>query len=358
MKRRPASRALLGLFLLACAGAPKPPLLAQAIEQEDNPALQAAARLAPQAFAHAEQLRRAADDAHTRGDERAAQLLADQALAAQQQTLVQARLVQADERLRQAAAERARLELQISALRAEQERVAADARALELRVKVVRDAEPISPPEPASPEREMARTQAARLLLEDARLLCLAAQLLGVEPNTLDAPFAALDALEHALDAKTRPVPIDAAYKARSTCLSTLSERRLLAGRRDDASVAADELLRAVAAALPDGAAHRDDRGVVVVIPMLREPGAGPVLAPGAKATLETLAAVAKGAGTPVLIAAHAPADPWIEQLRESPIGALPRTRIEAAVLRRYPAANAGARPGGNEWAEVILVTP
>jgi hypothetical protein len=48
-----------------------------------------------------------------------------------------------------------------------------------MRVRVVRDAQPLTPTEPASAEREAARVSAARSIASQARLLCTATRMLG-----------------------------------------------------------------------------------------------------------------------------------------------------------------------------------
>ena len=90
-----------------------------------------------------------------------------------------ARLARADERRTDAAARAERAEHELATLEEAQRRVAAEADDLEMRVRVVRDAQPLTPTEPASAEREAARVSAARSIASQARLLCTATRMLG-----------------------------------------------------------------------------------------------------------------------------------------------------------------------------------
>src|SRR5690606_41601581 len=57
-----------GLVLAGCAGAPRPPVLGQADAVAGSPKAVDAKANAPQAFAHAEKLRKQAEEAYADGD--------------------------------------------------------------------------------------------------------------------------------------------------------------------------------------------------------------------------------------------------------------------------------------------------
>src|SRR5882757_9423847 len=65
---------------------------AACVDRVRSPAAQTAASLAPEAFAHAEKIRRQADEAYQQGDLSGAQVLAEHAVAAYQHALVLARI--------------------------------------------------------------------------------------------------------------------------------------------------------------------------------------------------------------------------------------------------------------------------
>ncbi|HEX5099091.1 MAG TPA: hypothetical protein VFV94_06300, partial [Polyangiaceae bacterium] len=161
-------------LVCACAPATRPAVFAEADRVRAAPAVKEAAVLAPQAYLAAEKTRREAEQALADGDRQGSEILAEQVIATYAQAEVLARLAKADERRTEAVTRAERAQHELSGLEEAQRRVAAEADDLEMRVRVVRDAQPLAPSEPASAEREAARLSAARSISSQARLLCAA----------------------------------------------------------------------------------------------------------------------------------------------------------------------------------------
>ena len=183
-----------------------------------------------------------------------------------------------------------------------QRQLDADTAGLELRLKVVRETLPlpVSGP-PASPERELARREAARALVAQARLLCSAARLLDPKRATLEPAFQKLGDLEKVLATNTA-TPIDDASAARSTCLAELTATRRPHTQTNPADPANDQLLKELsdASLVPS----RDDRGIVVTLetPFERDDR----LTARAAARLGELAGVAKAhPDYPLMLVVH-----------------------------------------------------
>jgi hypothetical protein len=256
---------LLTALLPACGTTPRPRIMQQVDAVRAGAAAKEAKQFAPQAYAHAENLREQAEKAHTDDDMAGAQILSEHSLAAFNHAFVLARLAKAQRRLALAESELTDAQERLRALDTEQQKVAAEADDLEMRIKVMRDALPLVPNEPASPEREKARWNAARSLAMQAELLCAATRL--IDPN---APGAAehaqpLAALEKALSVRSGDVPIDEAIRLRLACLRSLTLARRPATRKAPAAGHADELLARLSEA-GNLNPFRDDRGVVVVL--------------------------------------------------------------------------------------------
>lgn len=216
---------------------------------------------------------------------------------------------------------------------------------------------------PQSPERELARRDAARALAAQARLLCSAARLLEPQRTSLDPVFQKLGEFETALP--TAPMaPIDEARALRTQCLRELSSTRRARSQQSPASAAADRLLSELsdAALVPS----RDDRGVIITVhkPFERDDS----LTADALKKLTELAAVAKThPDFPLLVVVHS-------------AGKLPESRdlarVERATLAlknqgvaNVAAANVGSalpgldprQPGAasrNERLEIVFVAP
>jgi len=303
MKQRSASAlfAVFGLWIAGCAPTPRPEVMRQVEAARASVAVQAAAKSAPQAYADAELRRTQAEAAFAENKQASAQILSEQALAAYTRATVQARLARAQAALADEQARLAKATAAQADLDAQQQRFLLEAEALETRLKVVRDAEPLPINTPASAEREQARLAAVKALLSQAKLLCTAARLL--EPNREGVgPLLGMIA---DLNGKLRapPAPIDDAVAARSGCLKELTLARRPATQKSPASGVADALLRELSASrlLP----FHDDRGVVVTLRALFN--AKDQLNSEASSKLDTLAKVAKAHPEfPLLAVVHA----------------------------------------------------
>jgi len=291
---------------VACASLPKPEVVAEADRVARTPAAKEAESLAPQAHAHADALRRRADDLYRAGDLAGAQIVGEHAIAAMQRAFILARLVKAQKRLDAANAKLSDAQAKLAELDEQAQRITAEADNLELRLKVLQDAEPLAPNTPASPERERARKQAARALLTQARLLCLATRLLEPGRDKLGELLATVDRQEQALGSQAT-VDVNQVTKARSDCLRELTLVRrpeLLAAPAQGVSDALLEQLTKTERFF----AFRDDRGVVVVLRNVM--GKGNSLTPESSQQLEALARVAKAHPKfPVLVVLHSSRD-------------------------------------------------
>jgi len=264
------------------------------------------ARLAPQQFRHAEDLRAAATEAGAKGDLAGADLLAERALVAYQRALLLARAARATTAMSTA-------QSLLDAETLEAERLAAarlpfdqQADTTATALAVARDALAPVRSGPVDPAREKARVVAARSLAAEGRLLCGAARLLAPTISGLESATHDCDAVESRLSspapthADGAPAPIDAAARARAGCLSVLTR-----ARRADTGPRADD----ADALLAELSAHggwdpsRDERGIVVT---LRGAYQGGALTPAADRELKELARVsASHAGFPLQVVLH-----------------------------------------------------
>jgi hypothetical protein len=355
---------LLVLLSLGCAATPRPRALTDLEATRESPALVAARKDAPQAFARAEGLRQRAQAAHDAEDPASAQILAERAQAAYGRAVTLATLLRAEERTRSAEAALGKLDAELARLAEAQGKLDAETRALELRLKVARETLPVpnSGP-PSSPERELARREAAAALVAQARLLCTAARL--VEPGlaTLPPALAKVTDLEARLP-KAPMAPLDDARAARTGCLKELSSARRPRTQADPTSPAADRLLSELGQA--SLRPSRDDRGVVVTLERAFE--RDDQLTKDAEKRLAELAAVAKSHPSfPVLVVLHSAVR--LPEPRQA-------TRVErtAAALRAGGAPTVEAtsvgntlpgldrrKPGAaarNERVEIVFVAP
>jgi hypothetical protein len=325
--------------------------------------VQAAAKSAPQAYADAELRRGHAEQAFNDDNQASAQILSEQALAAYTRATVQARLARTQAAL---ADEQARLGKATSAqadLDAQQQRFALEAEALETRLKVTRDAEPLPVSGTASsPEREQARLAAARALLSQAKLLCLSARLLEPNREGVGPLLGKVDDLSSKL--KAPPAPIDDAVAARSGCLKELTLTRRPATQKDPAGGVTDALLSelSLASLMP----FRDDRGVVVTLRALFN--AKDQLNTDALAQLDTLGRIAKAHPEfPVLAVLHLARG--TVSTRDAAQAAAVAEALRKSGAAHVEAENAGAtlpvldpaRPGAaerNARVEVVFVSP
>ncbi len=250
------------------------------------PATQEGAKLAPEAYARAEQERRIALEEHAAGDDVGAVLHAQRALAAYGHALAVVRLARATTELADAQKTLGDATTQVEAIEGSRAQLEREAAELDERVRVSRERLLPASSGAATGEREEARLVAARSLAVEARLLCGAARLVAADAAGLGDADGALGTLEGRLAAGARPAPIDEAARVRARCLEVLTRARRASG--DDAG-ASDALLTELSAAGGWDPA-RDERGVVVT---LHDAFRGAELGPDATAKLKDLGRVA-----------------------------------------------------------------
>jgi hypothetical protein len=285
-----------------CARPARPPSMAEADSVRKAPAAQTAAALAPEAFAHAEKVRREAEEAYQNGDLSAAQILAERAVAAYQHALVLARIAYATDTANRARTALQTAEQSLAQTDGEQKRVSAQADDFELRIKVIKDAAPIVPAGSADTAREQARLFAARSLTLDAKLLCAAARMVGQPTPVLAKAQGTVDEIDKRLGEKPRPAPIEGAMRARAECLAALTAARRPAAATSSTG-RSDQLLSEISA-MGGLSPVRDDRGVVVT---LREIFAQDQLTREGRDRLAALGRVAQSHGDfPVQVVVHA----------------------------------------------------
>ncbi len=164
------------------------------------PAARDGANLAPLAFARAEQERKLAQQAYEAGDDVAASLHADRAIAAYEHAFVLARLARATNDASDAKTANDTADAQADKLEATRVGLERDAQGLEQQIVVARELLLPAPTGPADPAREAARLVAARALATQARLLCNAAQLLVPTATGLADAQKALVELDASLE--------------------------------------------------------------------------------------------------------------------------------------------------------------
>jgi flagellar motor protein MotB len=241
--------------------------------------------LAPQTFALAEEHRRLSREAYAAGDEPAASLHAERALATFQHALVLARLARADGDRATAATALAAAASETEKLRqarAELDRAGDD---LDKKLKIAREAA-LPASAPADPQREAARLVAARALAIQARLLCGAARLLSTTLPGLAESEKELAEVEKKLEGTPKPTPIDATARARASCLLVLTRARRTS---DKAGAGQADALLAELSATGGWSPVRDERGVVVT---LRDAFKGAALTPEADGKMKELGRV------------------------------------------------------------------
>lgn len=354
---------VVAALLCACAPTTRPAVFAEVERVRVAPAIKEASSLAPQAYLSAEKVRREAEQAFADGDRQSSEILAEQAIALYARADALARLARSDERRTDAATQAEQTLRELATIEEAQRRVAAEADDLEMRVRVVRDAQPLAPSEPASAEREAARLSAARTISSQARLLCTATRMLGAETKEITDAWNALDALDASMASKPKRSPIDEAMRLRSTCLAELTRARRPVQSRTPESAKADTLLELLGKA--NFEPIRDDRGVVVT---LRDVFEGQALKAAGSERVAALAQVAhEHPDFPVLVVVHsarggsakrdaARAEAVSKALRDA--GA-PRVEVRTAAdtLPVAPTRPASADKR-NERAEIVFVAP
>lgn len=371
MKRTRFAAVLLGaahagLVASGCAPLPRPALLANADQVRKSPAVADASRLVPQAVARAERFRDLAEEAYGKGAFAASSILAERAIAAYEHAAVLARVVRAVSSAESVRQNLAQAQQDLVALDAEQAHLLADINAIEMRIKVIKDAEPIVASGKADPAREAARLEAARAIVMDARLLCVSARLVS-EKATVELSQAEHDVqqLETALTGTPRPAPIDEARRARAACLSALTSVRRLSAQPASSGVA--DVVLAELSSKTGQAPFRDDRGVVIALPVETR---GPDLDAKARRVLDTFTTVAQAhpefpvlaviltrarAGSVPAQTARARLQVIAKILADSGIRS-ERLHTELAEVPSSPASTPGL--GEGERIELVLVSP
>jgi flagellar motor protein MotB len=227
-----------------------------------SPGAREGARLAPEAYARAEQERDLALREHAAGDEVGATLHAERANAAYNHALVVARLARATVELADATKSLDDLKTQAQVLEASRDGVQREADQLEQHVRSARERLLPAASGVADAERDAARMVAARSLGMQARLLCGTARLVAPESSDLVDADRQVAKLEERLAKGVRPAPIDDAGAVRVRCLDVLTRARRSLG--DDSS-SSDALLAELSAS-GGWDPIRDERGVVVTL--------------------------------------------------------------------------------------------
>ncbi|HVK71156.1 MAG TPA: hypothetical protein VM694_42155 [Polyangium sp.] len=341
----------------ACAPVPRPPILSEVDAVQQGAAAKEARDLAPLAYARAEKHRKEAHAAFDAGDVAGAQLHAEWALAAYAHAHTLARVARAEGDAKSTEAELAARQAELSTLDGEQTRAAAEVAALEARIKVARDAQPVAPSGPADAAREKARVAAARSLALEARMLCTAARLLLPEvpapkadtPAPIGAPtretlVTELDEaqlivkrLDESL-AQTGPAPIDLATRARSSCLTALTGMRRAMTPVTRAPGAGDALLGEISATRAFSPS-RDDRGIVIT---LRNLFTGDKLTPAATEQITRLGKLAaQNPRFPLAVVVHQDKEPSAKE--------------QAAVKARADAVAAALRGANAPRVDIVL---
>jgi flagellar motor protein MotB len=338
-----------------------------------NDAKDSASR-APEVYARAEQERAYALAAQASGDDVAANLHAQRALAAYGHARAVARLAVAVADLADAQKALDDATAQEQTLAASRAKLELDAQELERRSDVARGRLLPATSGEAAGDREAARLTAARSLTLEARLLCGAARLAGAEAGALTEAQTEIERLDArgqkpaaapakgTAGEKARPL-IDDAGAARAKCLELLTRARRAAGQDDGRT---DALLAELSAS-GGWAPTRDERGVVVT---LRGAFAGPKLTDEGQTKLESLGRVAAAhPGFAVQIVVHdaqplAPKDDADARRADAAAKALvaggaqaPRVATELAGTRApvVDPADARVRPR-NERVDVVFV--
>lgn len=355
----------LGLALLlgslcGCAAPPRPQVMQEVDGARQARAVSDARKTAPQAHARAELLRKRAEQAYADGDLTTAQIVSEQALAAYLRATLEARLTRAEGQLLEARKLEQQQAERLAQLETEQQRLSAETADLELRAKVLRDAEPLAKNEPASPEREKARREAGRSILTQASLLCVAARLIEPKRAALSPLLGKADELRAKLETAA-PAPIDDVTALRADCLRELTLARRPRAQQNPSRGESDALLSELSRA--DFLPFRDDRGVVVTLRAVRE--GGKLSAPAAEKLAE-LGRVAKAhADFPVLVVVHDARS----SAKDDGLGAQVVDALKGAGASRVEAQRAGTttpvvppdRSGAaarNERLEIIFVSP
>lgn len=218
---------LAGAMAMALSACGSAPLNVAAIDDMERarggPGAQEGARLAPEAYARAEQERRIALEEHAAGDDVGAVLHAQRALAAYDHAIAVVRLARATTELADAEKALHDASTQAQTLEASHVQLEREAAELDERLRVTRERMLPAQSAAASPEREAARLVAARALAVEARLLCDAGRLVSADAAGLGEADEDVKKLDSKLAPGPRPAPIDDAARVRFRAASTCS---------------------------------------------------------------------------------------------------------------------------------------
>lgn len=294
-----AIASLLGLVACGASSSTRPQTVdqAKAVGARDPQAR----KEAPAAFATADRTLAEAEKAASAGDNLAAELLGERAVAEYLRAVAIARGVRAEGGTGKTAEALARAEEERT--RYADARVAAtrEHEALDRELRLVRESTLPQPSKEAAKDREVARLAAARSLAEDARLLCLAGKLEGAPEPEIAKLTAEIGEIDKALaEAKDKRGPdIDRAARAREACLEILS-RTAAKARVAGTEPSTDKLLSELSNA--GWEPRRDERGVVLT---MRDVFDGKAIKAPAKPKLEELARIAKDKSARLLVVLH-----------------------------------------------------
>jgi len=241
------------------------------------------ARLAPDVYARAEQERDLARRSHASGDDVAANLHAEHALAAYSHAVVVARIARAAAERTDAQATIDATTVQQQALEATRAKLETEAAALEQRAQTLPARSNAPPSASSTAAREALRSTLGRSLLVEARLICDAARLVFPGADDVARAQTAAVAMAERIDADRpghpsasapssvpppRSVPIDDVARIRAQCVDVLTRaRRATVDTLGRADVLLTEL-----STTGGWDPSRDERGVVVT---LRDPFRG-----------------------------------------------------------------------------------
>jgi hypothetical protein len=356
MRHRLSCLTLAVLCSLGCTPAARPAILDQTQNTAQSDGAEVVKRLAPQAFARAESLRLEAEEAHSAGHTELASVRAERALVAFDRAAVEARKVQAMERIAQATRQSEAHQTEIAKLTALQAEIAAETKRVERLVDI--EVNLLLRPEliPDNAARTAARARAARSITESARLFCAAARLLAPnDASTLEATRKT-DELFTKLDTLPAHEALTGAMVQRVSCLGALSRLRRKAAR--SAADPGDEFLASLSPSFTDLRPHRDDRGVVLTA---RGAWDGRQLTSAGRSWVERVGKLADARSLPLLVVLHPaekggsanPTAATDELSRALPHAAVVTTTTPAPNLYDFPSTTRdGAR------IEFIFVTP
>ncbi len=301
IRRRTSAIMASAALTWACSTQPRPTVLTQVDAARQTGAPLEASPVAPQSYAQPEHHRQAAEQAWKAGRIASSQVAAERALAGYEQTQAAARVARAERQLAETQQRVDEAQKALGHMQAQLKLVSAEQAELEMQAKIEQDAEALSPPKPASPEREAARRDSARALHAQARALCAAARLLGAPAESLGAKAAALDSIEEQFNAARAPAPVDVAIRARTECLHELTLVRRPKIMNQPQGTEGDEIFVKLSSARLSPL--RDDRGISVTY---RDAFAANGLASSTVQALRQLEPVIKGnAETPILVVVH-----------------------------------------------------